>query len=102
MANDNSDFFGCHVLSAKLETHRDALFLSFSKLVTWIVRVLIVHGHTKPGPTQLSCDLVSLRIEHIHVVFLLANRDNDELYLCHLRRQDKSLVVRVDHDHGTD
>jgi hypothetical protein len=63
--------------------------------------VRVIHSHSQTGFSQLSSDLMSLVRKQNWIVGALLDRNDYELNFCNLRRQDQALVVRVDHNHGT-
>ena len=100
VSHNDFDFARLNVASAELQSDGRAAHLPLVELVARVMRVTVIDGHAQTCFTQLSSDLMSLGGESRGIVLLLSDRDDDKLSLGDFRRQDQSLVIRVDHNHG--
>ena len=100
VSHNDLDFARLNVASSELQSDRRAAHLPLVELVARVMRVAVIDGHAQTCFTQLSSDLMGLGGESRRIVLLLSDRDDDKLSLGDLRRQDQSLVIRVDHNHG--
>ena len=100
VSHNDLDFARLNVASAELQSDGRAAHLPLVELVARVMRVTVINGDAQACFTQLSSDLMGLVGESLGIVLLLSDRDDDKLSLGDLRRQDQSLVIRVDHNHG--
>jgi len=72
------------------------------ELKAWVVVWVVVDRYTNTSLDELRLDLVSFVAESLVVAVFVEDWDDYDLDLGHSGRQDKAVVVRVDHDHRTD
>lgn len=101
VAHYAAHFASVEVIGTELETDGSAAHFPLVKLVARVVDVTVVDGDAETGLTQLSCDFVTPGLQIVTVVSGLDDGNDNELGLSNLRRQNEALVVRMDHNHGT-
>ena len=101
VADDDLAFTSFDVAHTEFKTNGCALHLPLVELVARVMNVAIVDSHAKACLTQLSSDFMCFVGQKRLIIRLLLNRDDDELMLGDLGWQDETLVIRMDHDHGT-
>ena len=79
---------------------RDSLALPIVELEARIL-LGVINSNSEVSCSELACKFVAFVCELFCVVFLGNNGNDDELCLGDEGRQDESLIVGVDHNHGT-
>ena len=100
MSDGYSDLFCFKVFGTKLNPHGCAFELPRIEFEARLF-VTIINFNSQSSFLKLICHLVCFIGDLSSVVFRIDRYDN-KLCLCYIRRQDKTLVVRMNHDHSSD
>ena len=100
MSDGYSYLFCCEVLRAKLNSNRSPFELPFIEFPARLF-ITIINCNSQTSFLKLIRNLICFTA-NLSSVVLRIYRDYYELRLCHIRRQDKTFVVRMYHDHSSD
>ena len=100
MSDGYSYLFCCEVLGTKLNSHRCTFELPFIEFPARLF-VAIINCNSQTSFLKLIRNLICFTA-NLSSVVLRIDRDDYELCLCYIRRQYKTFVVRMYHDHSSD
>ena len=100
MSDGYSYLFCCEVLGTNLNSHGCTFELPFIKFPTRLL-VAFINCNSQTSFLELIRNLICFTA-NLSSVVLRIDRDDYELCLCYIRRQDKTFVVRMYHNHSSD